>query len=63
MCFDKVLVTNVGGMTIGLHTRLAASHEAMETLCAGMALQRLCTAMAKNKRAVQDLACAHKEME
>ena len=50
-------------MTAGLRARLAASRESMETLCAGMALQRLRTATAENKRAAQDLARARKEME
>ena len=62
-CFEEVLASNLGGMTPGLRERLSASREAMDTLCAGMALQRLRTATAENKRAAQDLARARKEIE
>ena len=62
-CFAEVLATDLGGMTAGLRARLAASREAMETLCAGMALQRLRAATAENKRAAQDLARARKDIE
>ena len=62
-CFDEVLATDLGGMTSGLRARLAASREAMETICAGMALQRLRAVAAENKRAAQDLARARKDLE
>ena len=62
-CFEEVLATDLGGMTSGLRARLSESRDAMETLCAGMALQRLRTATAENKRAAQDLSRARKELE
>ena len=62
-CFEEVLSTDSGGMTAELRARVSASRDAMETLCAGMALQRLRTATAENKRAAQDLARARKELE
>ena len=62
-CFAEVLATDLGGMTAGLRERLAASREAMQNLCAGMALQRLRAAGVENRRAAEDLARARKDLE
>ena len=62
-CFDDILASNPGGMAAGLRERALESRDAMETLCAGMALQLLRNATAENKRAAQDLARARKELE
>ena len=61
--FEEVLALDVGGMTSGLRARVSESRDAMQTLCAGMALQRLRTASMENKRAAQDLARARKDLE
>ena len=55
-CLVAVLSAAPAGMEAALRARIQASANAMSALCVGMALQHLCGAAAKNKRAAQENA-------